>query len=158
VSVRGRGLRRLVAVGDSADADRGAASVFVLGMIVVLMVLAGLVVDGGRAVNARVAVIDDAEQAARVAANQLSQVPVRSGAVTIDAVAATNAASAYLTARGYEASGVVVTVDAGEVSVRVTDTVPTTLLQLAFINSYTVEGAATASAAMGIVNEITGAP
>ena len=51
--------------------ERGAASVFVVGMSVMLFVCAGLVVDGGLAINARMKVADDAEQASRIGADTL---------------------------------------------------------------------------------------
>ena len=56
----------------TADGEDGAASVFVLGLVVVLMIVAGLVVDGGRAVNGRAAAMDAAEQAARAGASGTS--------------------------------------------------------------------------------------
>ncbi|GEK22906.1 pilus assembly protein TadG-related protein [Cellulomonas xylanilytica] len=139
--------------------DGGSASVFVVGMVVVLFALAGLVADGGRALNARVEIMDDAEQAARTGANQIDDATLRSsGVARIDPAAARTQATAFLTARGYSAGRITVTSDAGTVSVVVNDTVPTSLLQLAFIDSFEIEGSATARAALGINQEITGAP
>lgn len=51
--------------------ERGAISAMLVTLIVMLFVLAGLVVDGGFAINARQKIYDDAEQAARAAANQI---------------------------------------------------------------------------------------
>jgi len=140
-------------------ADRGSASVFVVGMIVVLFALAGLVADGGRALNARVEIMDNAEQAARSGANQIDDASLRgSGTARIDPVAARAKAIEFLSVRGYDPARMTVTADANTVSVEVHETVPTSLLQLAFIDDFEVEGTATARAALGINDEITGAP
>lgn len=142
-----------------AHPDQGTASAFVVGMVVVLFALAGLVADGGRALNARVAIMDDAEQAARAGSNQVEKASLRgSGAARIDGPAARDAAVAFLTAQGYDASRMTVTTSATTVEVTVSDVVPTSLLQLALIDSFEIEGSATARAALGITDEITGAP
>ncbi|WP_029287100.1 pilus assembly protein TadG-related protein [Cellulomonas sp. HZM] len=139
--------------------DRGAASVFVIGLIFALMVLAGLVVDGGRAVNGRAAALDDAEQAARAGANEIDEGLLRStGQVRIDTADAERSARAFVVARGYAADDVHVTANDRTVTVRVQDEVPTALLSLIGVNSFNVTGTATARAAVGIVNEIGGAP
>lgn len=139
--------------------DEGAVSVFVLALVVVLMIVAGLVVDGGRAVNARAAAFDAAEQAARAGANQLDAGTLRAaGEVVLDPAAAQAAAVDNLVARGYDAARVTVTTTGTEVTVAVREDVPTVLLSLAFISSFEVEGVATARAAAGIAEEITGAP
>jgi Flp pilus assembly protein TadG len=139
--------------------DEGAVSVFVLALVVVLMIVAGLVVDGGRAVNARAAAFDAAEQAARAGANQLDAGTLRAtGEVVLDPAAAQAVAVDNLVARGYDAARVTVTTTGTEVTVAVREDVPTVLLSLAFISSFEVEGVATARAAAGIAEEITGAP
>lgn len=139
--------------------DDGSASAFVVGMVLVLFAVAGLVADGGRAVNARVAIMDDAEQAARAGADQVDAASLRnSGIARIDATRARTAAADFLAAQGYEPSRTSVSANADEVSVTVTDDVPTALLQLVFISSFTIEGTATARAALGIDTEIAGAP
>lgn len=142
-----------------ASPDQGSASAFVVGMVLVLFAVAGLVADGGRAVNARVAIMDDAEQAARVGADQVDAASLRDlGVARINASRARAEAVQFLAARGYEPSRMTVTANADEVSVQVTDDVPTSLLQLVFISSFTIEGTATARAALGIDTEIAGAP
>ncbi|MBO0898838.1 hypothetical protein J1G42_02530 [Cellulomonas sp. zg-ZUI222] len=139
--------------------DRGTATAFVIGLVVVLFALAGLVADGGRAVNARVAITDDAEQAARVGADQVDAGSLRGGSVPrIDPVRATSEARDFLVARGYAPGRISVGADGDAVTVQVSDVVPTALLQLVFIDSFTVEGDATARAAFGINSELGGAP
>lgn len=153
-------MRRLIAhLRVARRDDRGAASVLVLGLIVALMVVAGLVVDGGRAVNARAEIMDDAEQAARAGANEIDMASLRSGgAVRVDPVRAQEAARAYLTARGYDGARITVRADQAEVTVTASDDVATALLSLAFIHSFEVQGSASARAAVGIDREITGGP
>ncbi|WP_433252070.1 pilus assembly protein TadG-related protein [Streptosporangium sp. CA-135522] len=52
-------------------AERGSMSVFTVIFSVVVFLLAGLLVDGGAAINARLRAADIAEQAARAAADQI---------------------------------------------------------------------------------------
>ncbi|GAA5043550.1 hypothetical protein HNP84_004447 [Thermocatellispora tengchongensis] len=52
-------------------AERGSMSVFAVVFSVVVFLLAGLLVDGGAAINARLRAADIAEQAARAAADQI---------------------------------------------------------------------------------------
>ena len=54
-----------------AAGDRGSMSVFTVIFSVVVFLLAGLLVDGGAAINARLRAADIAEQAARSAADQI---------------------------------------------------------------------------------------
>src|SRR5690606_18729017 len=125
-----------------ADSERGSMSALVVVLFVFLMILAGLVVDGGNAINARQRAIDDAEQAARVAANQIDMTQLRAnGQVTIVWPDADTAARAYLGQRGYQPGNVQVFPAAdGGVTVTVESTVSTQLLSLAFIPSFTVTG------------------
>ncbi|WP_019137084.1 pilus assembly protein TadG-related protein [Cellulomonas massiliensis] len=144
---------------DEAGDDRGAMSAFVVVLVVALLLLAGLVVDGGRAVNARALALDDAEQAARAGANQVDLAHLRqTGEVRLDRGEAERAARAFLVARGYDGGAVQVASDGNSVTVEVSDRVPTVLLSLALVDDFTVEGTATARAAVGIVDEIGGAP
>ncbi|MEN0128126.1 MAG: pilus assembly protein TadG-related protein [Brevundimonas sp.] len=143
----------------TAQEERGSVSVFVIGLAVALLVLAGLVVDGGRAVNARAAAYDDAEQAARAGANEIDVLRLRNtGQVVIDADAATRAVDAFLAARDYPAGSAVTVVGAREVRVKLDGDVNTSLLTLINIDSFHVTATATARAAIGIDAEIGGAP
>lgn len=135
--------------------DEGSASAFVVGLVLALMVVAGLVVDGGRAVNARAAAMDAAEQAARAGAARVDTAVLRSGGgVVLDPVAARDAARGYLVAQGYPADGITVGVDPAAVTVTVREDVATSLLQLLFIDTMSVQGHATARPALGIETEI----
>lgn len=135
--------------------ERGSVSALVMVLAVALMIVAGLVVDGGNAINARQRVIDDAEHAARVGANQIDEAVLRTtGEVAILGSEASDAATGFLLARGYEPGEIDVASSADGVSVAVSDTVSTLLLSLVGIGSFTVQGEATARPAVGIVEEI----
>jgi Flp pilus assembly protein TadG len=148
-----RALRRwLPARGD----ERGAATVFVVAFAVVLLVLAGLVVDGGLAINARERVADDVEQAARAGSQQLDLASLRDGGIVkINAPAARVAAANFLTGRGYPATGVQVDATADEVTATATIQQKTALLSLIFIDHFTVSAQGQARPAVGITGEVT---
>ena len=75
------------------ESERGAVSVYAVIIAAVLMLLAGLCIEGGRVLNARATLADQAEQAARAGAQHLSTDDVRGGAtVSVDRSAATSAA------------------------------------------------------------------
>jgi Flp pilus assembly protein TadG len=128
--------------------ERGSATVFLLGFATVLMVAAGLVIDGGLAMNGRERITDDAEQAARYGANALDQTALRSGTgLVVDSTAATDLATGFMADRGYH--DIDVQVDGNAVTVSAAGTVDTVLLSLAGIGSFTVRGEATAVAVDG---------
>ncbi|MBD1272235.1 hypothetical protein IDH50_18465 [Aeromicrobium tamlense] len=128
--------------------ERGGATIFVLGMSLVLMLCAGLVIDGGMGINARMRVADDAEQAARAGANAVNVDQLRSGgALAVDPGLARLYAQDFLSARGYPASQFSITVNANTVAIEVRDTSETTMLKLIGINQYPVTARATATAA-----------
>ncbi|MCM0621272.1 TadE/TadG family type IV pilus assembly protein [Nocardioides bruguierae] len=126
--------------------DRGTATVFVIGLALALMAVAGLVLDGGLALNARMKVADDAEQAARAGAQQIDLATLRSssGVLRIDGGLARARAQEYLVGRGYTVGSVDVAGDS--VTVSATETVPTRVLSLLGIDSLTVSATATAEA------------
>lgn len=129
--------------------QRGSATVFMLGFAAVLMVGAGLVVDGGLALNKRSQLTDDAEQAARSGANAIDIIALRnSGVVRVDPDQATAIATDFLSQRGY--TDISVQVDGNEVTTSAQATVDTALLSLVGINTFTVKGDATAMPETGI--------
>ena len=133
--------------------DAGAATVFIVTFGVVLLVMAGLVVDGGLAINARQRVADDVEQAARAGSQHIDEVTLRgSGIVRISPGEATQAAHDFMAARGY-AGGVEVSATAEQVSVSATVEQPTALLSLIFIDHFTIRAQGQARPAVGITGE-----
>jgi Flp pilus assembly protein TadG len=136
--------------------QQGAATVFVVTFAVALLVLAGLVVDGGLALNARQRVADDVEQAARAGSLELNIGELRNGGhVVIDPGPATVAARMFLAKRGYPASGVRVMATTGQVTVAATIRQPTALLSLVFVDHFTVTAQGQARPAVGINGEVT---
>lgn len=127
--------------------DRGAATVFVVAMAVVLLVTAGLVIDGGQALNGRARVADDAEQAARAAADQIDVPTLRStGDIVILPGAGAGAAAELLAVRGYGPDQYSVRVDGASASVTVLDSVPTAFVLLLGIAEFDIRASATADA------------
>lgn len=107
------------------ERDRGSITGFVLVITMAVICCAGLVIDGGRIVGAKVSASDHAENAARVGAQQV--VSLRAGQWVLDAARAKRNAEAYLVAHGVDGS---VAVNANRVTVTVQSTVSTTLLRL----------------------------
>lgn len=130
--------------------EAGSASVFVIGMAIVLFVCAGLVVDGGLAINARMRVADDAEQASRAGADSLDIDVLReTGTIVIDEGLARQRAASYLADRGYSPGQFAVNVDGGTVDVTVRDRTKTMILGLVGIGEYNVEAGAVSNPETG---------
>lgn len=124
--------------------DRGVVSGFVVGLALSLFVMAGLAIDSGRLVAARTTAADHAENAARLAAQEITL--IRLGVRTIDPNRARSVASMY-----FERHGVVgeVIVSHQSVAVTVTAEQETTLLHLVGIDARTVSATRTASIVAG---------
>ncbi|MGB7981068.1 MAG: pilus assembly protein TadG-related protein [Candidatus Nanopelagicales bacterium] len=129
--------------GGPAGDDRGAVTLFVAITVVGLLVLAGLVVDGGAKVRAVQRADRLAAQAARAAGQAVDIAGVLAGdEVGVDRRAALVAAEAYLRAAGAEGSARVVDGGAG-ISVATTASVPTVFLGLIGIPQFSAQGSAT---------------
>jgi Flp pilus assembly protein TadG len=127
--------------------DSGQVTVFVVGIMVALLLLAGLVVDGGDVLAARQMAIDNAEAAARAGAQAISISSYRSsGEVVLDAAAAESAADSYL--RGVGDQGTV-TVSGDTVTVTVRLRQPLAILSIVGIPSLTVTGTGSAVPVLG---------
>jgi hypothetical protein len=126
--------------------ERGTATAFVIGMAITLLVLAGLVVDGGHGLNARMTLADDVEAAAIAGAQAVDEVRLRGpdSEIAVDRAAAEERARDVLGGRGYENIRVSATEELVTVTAEVT--VPTIMLSLIGINEFTFEATATADA------------
>lgn len=131
--------------------DRGAATVFVIGMALVLFGVAGLAIDGGKVINEKDKAFDVAEQAARAGANQIALGPLRSGGVVvIDSQAARSAAASFVSSTStYQLDGSPA-VNGNQVTVAVTKQISTNLLGLFGFGNFTIHAQATASPVTGI--------
>lgn len=130
--------------------DEGSFTVFLAVLAVALFALVGLVIDGGRAVAAQSAATGDAEQAARLGADQISVEAVRSGIVSIDPVAAARAADDYLHAVGSPGH---VTVSGQTVTVRIKTSEPTVILGMIGLSQIGVSASASATNVHGVTRE-----
>ncbi|WP_432887896.1 pilus assembly protein TadG-related protein [Kribbella sp. CA-245084] len=128
--------------------EHGSATIFLLGFATVLLVGAGLVIDGGLALNGRQRIADDAEQASRYGANAIDEASLRGqGQVVVDTDAAVARATSFMADKGYR--NISVSVDGDKVTTSAEGSVDTALLSLVGINSFTVRGEATAEAVEG---------
>jgi Flp pilus assembly protein TadG len=137
--VRYRGSSR-----DLGAAERGSITAFVVVIAMTFIACAGLALDGGRLVAAKVELADDAENAARVGAQEITS--FRSGNPTIDKPRAFDAVTRYLTE--HDVSGEV-SINDNEVTVRVTRLVRMTLLSLFGVTAKIVTAQRTATPVNG---------
>lgn len=140
-----RGLRTRLRERSTAR-DEGSISAYVVFLALALMVVCGLVFDAGGALGDRQRAADIAEQAARTAADQLLPSPAGRTPL-IDTAAARSTAQAFLRREGVAGT---VTATSIEVSVTVTISHRTTLLQAAGISTLPVTGSATARPLPGL--------
>ncbi len=111
--------------------ERGSATVFVIGFALILFLCAGLVIDGGLAINKRMRIADDAEQAARIGADSIDvEAFRRTETLTIDQQLARQRISGYMADLGYGAGNWTADIKAGDVSVQVQDVSKTYILNI----------------------------
>jgi len=113
-----------------------------------LLVLCGLVIDGGYVLAGRRRAIDEANSAARAGAEALATGDYRTGGqVTLDPDRAEAASQDFLAATGHNGT---VTVNGDQVTVQTSFEQPTALLGIIGIRSVTVSGRGRARAVRGI--------
>ena len=128
--------------------EEGTVTAFVVIFTFALLLLAGLVIDGGLTLSARVQAIDEAQAAARAGAQQINLALFRStGQVTLEPDQAVQAAKSYLAATGHAGT---VTVNGDQVQVAVNITQPMQILGLAGIGHLSVTGHGSALAEEGV--------
>ena len=109
----------------SITTENGVISAFVVGLMMTFIVCAGLGVDGGRLVAIRLELADHAENAARVGAQELTE--LRSGEPKIDESQAQSSVLNYLAM--HDLDGELATTS-NSITVTVSQEVEMTLLQL----------------------------
>ena len=128
----------------SARNERGSASIWAILVIAgAFTVLLGLVVDGGRVIDARIAASRAAAQAARVGADSLSSASVRDGHDAISAETAKARAQNYLHDAGMTGT---VSVSGDIVTVTVTGASETQILGVIGVASFPIEESESAQA------------
>jgi Putative Flp pilus-assembly TadE/G-like len=122
---------------------------FVVVLFLALLLVAGLVIDGGLTLSARLRAMDEAQAAARAGAQTMSLTGYRQGAaLSLDPIRASAAVRAYLASTGDDGA---VTVAGDEVRVTVHVTQPMQLLSLVGLRSLTVSGHGQARAEPGVL-------
>ena len=127
--------------------ESGMVTAFVVIFTLALLFMAGLVLDGGLALAAKVQAIDDAQAAARAGAQAIDIPTYRaSGQITLDPAQATADAQHYLAVAGQVGN---VSVNGEQVTVTVTITQATQILSIAGVDHLTETGTGTATAEQG---------
>jgi Flp pilus assembly protein TadG len=116
-------------------------------LVVPMMMMAGLVFDGGHVLAERRQALDIAQNAALAGAQAIDEGQVRQGAVAVNPQLVVNSAQTYLSNNGYSGT---VTVSNTEVTVVVTQTVDMQLLSAIGVGAKTVTGTATARIVRGV--------
>ena len=134
--------------GHSDSRDRGSLTLMLLVLMVVMLALAGLVIDGGRKLDANQKAYAIAQEAARAGAGQVNtSAAYGSGTYRVDVPQALAAARAYLASAGYSGS---VSASGNNIRVTVHVTQGTTLLSLIGIDTLKSSGSAVASLVTGV--------
>ncbi len=124
-----------------AREERGASTVFVVFLAVAMLAAGGLVIDGGYALSTRRQAMNHAEQAARVASDELSQAALRNGTPQVNAARAHTAAQRYLSQVGSRGS---VTIAGSRVTVTVSADYEPAILSIVGITHINVKARASA--------------
>lgn len=132
----------------TAPRDSGQITVFVVVMTVALILVAGLVLDGGLTLATRERALDEAQQAARAGAQAVNlAIYRRNGTLVLNPGQAVADARRYLAATGYQGS---VQVTGNVVTVEVTATQRMQILDAAGLGAITVHATGSATPERGI--------
>jgi hypothetical protein len=116
--------------------DAGQVTAFVVAIFSALILVAGLVLDGGLILSARLRALNEAQEAARAGAQAIDLATYRAtGTITIDPSHAVAAARAYLASIGTNGD---VQVNGDQVTVTVRRTQTTQILAIAGIGRVSV--------------------
>lgn len=133
---------------DLARDENGQVTAFVVVIATAVLMFAGLLLDGGGALAAKVRAIGEAQEAARAGAQAIDLAAYRAtGTLTLTQDHAVTLAQRYLAATGHAGA---VRVTGNTVIVTVTITQPTQLLQLVGVGSLTVTSTGSAQPQRGI--------
>jgi hypothetical protein len=143
--------RRLVLDRLRADQD-GRVTAFVVIMVTAILLFAGLVLDGGLALAAKVRALGEAQEAARAGAQEIDLAAYRAdGTLRLAPQQASAAARNYLAATGHTGT---VSVAGNTVNVTVTVNQSTQLLNVIGLDSITVTATGQAQPQRGISGAI----
>lgn len=138
---------------DRGHGEEGMVTAFVVIFVFALLLLAGLVIDGGLTLAARVQAIDEAQAAARAGAQAINLPLFRStGQVELNPTQAQQDAETYLASTGHVGN---VRVVGNEVEVSVSITQRMQILGIGGIGSLTVTGYGDANPVEGVQGPAT---
>ncbi len=130
--------------------EAGVLTAFVAVLAVALLAIVGLAVDCGRAIAAQGLAADEAGQAARVGAAQLSLNALRAGRLVINESHAVRMAEQYMVLAGHPGTA---SVQGGTVTVSVKEAMPTTILGIVGIRSIVVSATSSATDVSGVTGQ-----
>lgn len=126
--------------------ERGSAAMWIIFLTVGMLAMGALVIDGGYVMASKREAARTAEQAARVASDQLDLDSVRTGGSDVNVGAAADAARSYLASARERGT---VSIDGDEVTVTVSKTHRTILMSAFGKSRFTVRSSATATSIDG---------
>jgi uncharacterized protein YbjT (DUF2867 family) len=130
--------------------ERGSITVFVVVFTVALLMVAGLVIDGGYTLAAHRRAFNEAEAAARAGAQAIDLDALRAtGTAVLDPDAARTRAEAYLAATGHHGT---IEVDGDTVRVHVEFHQPMLILSIVGVGPLDINGDGSARAVRGVLN------
>jgi Flp pilus assembly protein TadG len=136
--------------GDWRATEEGSVTAFVVVLTVAILAVAGLALDGGLALAAKVRATGEAEAAARAGAQALDLAAYRTNStVRLMPAQAVDSARHYLSIVDAEGD---VAITGSTVTVAITSTQPTTLLGLVGISSLQIHSQASAHPQRGVVD------
>ena len=141
-----RTLRRRVT---ATDREAGSVTVFVAITVLGILILCGLVVDGGAKLRAVQHADRVATEAARAAGQAADPAALAGGEARIDRQAAADAATTFLAAAQATGSATI-SADGTAVEITVTTTAPTVFLGLIGVSTFTVTGHGRATLVHGV--------
>lgn len=129
--------------------ERGSVTIFVVVFTVALLMIGGLVIDGGYTLAAHRRAFNEAEAAARAGAQAIDLDALRStGVVKLDVDAAKTRAEDYLASTGHQGS---VEIDGDTVRVHVSFRQPMLILSAVGVGPLEIDGDGTAKAVRGVL-------
>jgi Flp pilus assembly protein TadG len=133
-----------------ATGERGQVTAFLAIFVVTLVAVAGLVIDGGYALAAKRRAVNEAEGAARAAAESVTPAGLRQGIAVLDPDRARVAADEYLSKTGHRGT---IAIEGQQVSVTVSFEQPLLVLGFGGLGRVTVTGHGEARPVRGLTEE-----
>ena len=137
-----------------SDSEAGSVTVFAAITVLGLLILCGLVVDGGAKLRAVQQADRVATEAARAAGQVADPAALAAGDASVDRQGAVNAANSFLAASSATGTATI-SADGTAVEITVTTSAPTVFLGLIGVSSFTVTGHGQATLVHGVTGGTT---